>query len=78
MNWTDYEGEEKELVGGRIASALFLQILEDSIQTFMNFLKADRENHCQVITALFKLRPRGSIDPTVLNVFKKCNKKVIN
>ncbi|KNA17945.1 hypothetical protein SOVF_075130 isoform B [Spinacia oleracea] len=71
----DYEGEEKELVGGRIASALFLQILEDSIQTFMNFLKADRENHCQVITALFKLRPRGSIDPTVLNVFKKCNKK---
>ncbi|XP_021734936.1 uncharacterized protein LOC110740236 isoform X2 [Chenopodium quinoa] len=71
----DYEGEEKELSGGRIASTLFLEILEDSIQTFMNFLKADRESHCQVITSFFKIRPRGSIDPTVLKVFKKCNKK---
>ncbi|XP_021739095.1 uncharacterized protein LOC110705517 isoform X2 [Chenopodium quinoa] len=71
----DYEGDEKELNGGRIASTLFLEILEDSIQTFMNFLKADRENHCQVITSFFKVRPRGSIDPTVLKVFKKCNKK---
>lgn len=71
----DYEGEEKEVTGGRIASALFLQILDDAIQTFMNFLKADRERPCQVITSLFKKSSKGSIDPTVLNVFKKCNKK---
>ncbi|KMT11162.1 hypothetical protein BVRB_5g110920 [Beta vulgaris subsp. vulgaris] len=71
----DYEGEEKE-VSGRIASEMFLKILEDAIQTFMNFLKADRESHCQVITALlFKARPRGSTDPTVINVVKKHNKK---
>ncbi|CAO2818099.1 unnamed protein product [Amaranthus hypochondriacus] len=73
--YLDYEGEEKEVTSGRIASTMFMKILEDSIQTFMNFLKADRETHCQVISSLFKHHPKGSIDPTLLKVYKKHNKK---
>lgn len=73
----DYEEEQKEEVASlRVTSASFLTILEDAIRTFMNFLKADRESHCQVLAAMFRGRPRGTIDPTILRAVKKHNKKM--
>ncbi|KAL2935321.1 Canalicular multispecific organic anion transporter 1 [Bienertia sinuspersici] len=72
----NYEGEDNEDAKERIATESFLKLLEDGIQTFMNFLKADRESHCQIIkAALFKARPRGTIDPNIIKVVKKYNKK---
>lgn len=73
----DYEEEQKEEEASlRITSASFLTILEDAIRTFMNFLKADRESHCQVLAAMFRRRPRGTIDPTIIQGVKKHNKKM--
>ncbi|PON94504.1 Ribosomal protein [Trema orientale] len=62
-------------LGSRISSPAFLIIMEDCIHTFMNFLKADKENPCQIITALFKRKRRGSVDPTLLHLIKKVNQK---
>lgn len=46
------------------------------MRTFMNFLKADKENHCRIIAAFFRKNRRGSADPTLLLLLKKVNKKV--
>ncbi|KAF3438568.1 hypothetical protein FNV43_RR21331 [Rhamnella rubrinervis] len=62
-------------LGGRISSAAFLMIMEDGIRTFSNFLKADKENPCQIITSFFKRKRRGAVDPTLLNLMKKVNQK---
>jgi hypothetical protein len=51
-------------------------IMEDGIRTFMNFLKADKEKPCQKISAFFRRGRRGSVDPTLLQLMKKVNKKV--
>ncbi|XP_062118128.1 uncharacterized protein LOC133831742 [Humulus lupulus] len=67
---------DDEGVGSRISSPAFLIIMEDCIHTFMNFLKADKENTCQIITSLFRRkRRRGSLDPTLLQLIKKVNQK---
>ncbi|CAH9147139.1 unnamed protein product [Cuscuta epithymum] len=72
--------EEKREEGfcSRIPSDSFLQIMEESIRTFMNFLKADKEGHyCQMIASFFKKsksRP-GSADPLLLLNLQKVNKK---
>jgi hypothetical protein len=50
--------------------------MEDGIRTFMNFLKADKEKPCQIISAFFKRKRRGSVDPTLLHLMKKVNQKV--
>lgn len=60
----------------RISSAAFLMIMEDCIQTFMNFLKADKARPCQVIAAFFKRHKRSSVDPALLTLMKKVNNKV--
>lgn len=59
----------------RISSAAFLMIMEDCIQTFMNFLKADRARPCQVLAAFFKRHKRSSVDPALLTLMKKVNNK---
>ncbi|XP_015882966.3 uncharacterized protein LOC107418785 isoform X1 [Ziziphus jujuba] len=70
------EDDQKEGgLGGRISSAAFVTIMEDCIRTFMNFLKADKENPCQVLKNLFKRKRRGSVDPTLINLMKKVNQK---
>ncbi|GMH03950.1 hypothetical protein Nepgr_005789 [Nepenthes gracilis] len=74
--YQDDEDEEKdEVLGSRITSAAFVAIMEDAIRTFMNFLKADRGGHCQILTALFWRRQRGSVDPALLHMMKKANKR---
>ncbi|XP_040996446.1 uncharacterized protein LOC121242604 [Juglans microcarpa x Juglans regia] len=61
--------------GSRISSRAFLMIMEDGIRTFMNFLKADKKKPCQIISAFFSRNRRGSVDPTLLHLIKKVNKK---
>lgn len=72
-----YEHIEEGFAGSRISSASFLKILEDGIRTFMNFLKADRENCCKVLIQSFfnKKRSSSSVDPTLISLYKKVNKK---
>lgn len=52
--------------------------MEDTIRTFMDFLKADKEKHLQIFTAFFKRRQRNSVDPTNLHLVKKANETVIS
>ncbi|CAD5180672.1 unnamed protein product [Musa acuminata subsp. malaccensis] len=63
------EGKEE-----MISSTEFLAILEDAIRTFMNFLKADTTNPCQMLKAFFKTKP-SSVDPNLLRLLKRTNKK---
>jgi hypothetical protein len=73
----DSEDDQKQdCFGSRISSDDFLIIMEDGIRTFMNFLKADKEKPCQIISAFFKRKRRGSVDPTLLHLMKKVNQKV--
>lgn len=74
---TDSEDEKKEeSFSSRISSDSFLLIMEEVIKTFMDFLKADKENKCQIIiAAFFRRKRRGSADPTLLFLLKKVNKK---
>uniref|UniRef100_A0A1D1XNH7 Laminin subunit beta-1 n=1 Tax=Anthurium amnicola TaxID=1678845 RepID=A0A1D1XNH7_9ARAE len=65
---------DKECSEWRISSAEFLRILEDVIRTFMNFLRADKENHWQMLRALVK-KKASSVDPTLLHLLRKVNEK---
>ncbi|XP_050375935.1 uncharacterized protein LOC126793448 isoform X2 [Argentina anserina] len=71
----DDDHEKEEGFGSRISSAAFLMIMEDGIRTFMEFLKADKEKPCQKLSAMFRRKRRGSVDPTLLNLMKKVNQK---
>lgn len=70
------DDQKDESLKSRISSDAFLNILEDGIRTFMNFLKGDREKPCRIIAALFKRNRKGLVDPTVLHVMKKATQKV--
>lgn len=74
----DSEDDQKDDAnfGSRISSAAFLMIMEDGIRTFMNFLKADKEKTCQILMAFFRRNRRDSVDPLLLQLMKKVNKKV--
>ncbi|CAL9206709.1 unnamed protein product [Musa hybrid cultivar] len=63
------EGKEE-----MISSTEFSAILEDAIRTFMNFLKADKENPCQILKAFIK-RKSSSVDPNLRRLLKRANKK---
>ncbi|XP_020087946.1 uncharacterized protein LOC109709956 isoform X2 [Ananas comosus] len=65
----DEEGKE-----GTVSYAEFLTILEGAIRTFMDFLKADKQNHCEKLKAFIR-KKSSSIDRTLLNLLKKTNKK---
>ncbi|GMI71537.1 hypothetical protein like AT1G73850 [Hibiscus trionum] len=74
--YRDYEEDERdEGFGPRISADTFGVIMEDGIQTFMNFLKADKEKPCQIIKKFFGKKRRGSVDPTLLQLMKKVNAK---
>ncbi|KAL4573508.1 hypothetical protein LXL04_020317 [Taraxacum kok-saghyz] len=75
--YRDSDEEKKDdYLGSRISSDSFLVIMEEAIKTFMNFLKADKENHFQIFTHLFRSKnPRTSVDPTILLLLKKVNHK---
>ncbi|KAJ0047575.1 hypothetical protein Pint_16484 [Pistacia integerrima] len=59
----------------RISSPAFIIIMEEGIRTFMNFLKADKVKACQILKSFFGRNRRGSVDPTLLQLMKKVNKK---
>ncbi|KAF7134794.1 hypothetical protein RHSIM_Rhsim08G0134400 [Rhododendron simsii] len=67
--------DKEESLGSRIPSDSFLLIMEESIRTFMNFLKADRESHYRRLAAFFRRNQRGSVDPIRLLLLKKLNKQ---
>lgn len=70
------EDKGQEDYCSRISSDSFLQIMKEAIRTFMNFLKADKENRCKILMAAFLRRKRrGSADATLLLLLKKVNKK---
>ncbi|GKV23554.1 hypothetical protein SLEP1_g33263 [Rubroshorea leprosula] len=69
------DGQKDEGFKSRISSASLLMIMEDGIRTFMNFLRADKEKPCQKIKSFFGRTRRGSVDPTLLDLMKKVNKK---
>ncbi|XP_057992646.1 uncharacterized protein LOC110648640 isoform X2 [Hevea brasiliensis] len=74
--YRDSEDDAKEDgFGSRISSAAFLMIMEEGIRTFMNFLKADKQKPCQILTSFFRRNLRGSVDPAFLQLMKKVNKK---
>ncbi|XWS37652.1 hypothetical protein CRYUN_Cryun19dG0063400 [Craigia yunnanensis] len=74
--YRDYEDDQRdEAFGSRISADSFLVIIEDGIQTFMNFLKADKEKPYQIIKAFFGRKQRGSVDPKLLQLMKKVNAK---
>ncbi|KAE8675598.1 Checkpoint serine/threonine-protein kinase BUB1, putative isoform 2 [Hibiscus syriacus] len=74
--YRDYEDDQRdEGLGSRISADSFMVIIEDGIQTFMNFLKADREKPYQIIKALFRRKRKGSVDPTLVRLMKKVNVK---
>ncbi|CAN4101724.1 unnamed protein product [Withania somnifera] len=70
------EDKGQEYYCSRISSDSFIQIMKEAIRTFMNFLKADKENRCQILMAAFLRRKRrGSADATLLLLLKKVNHK---
>ncbi|KDP20122.1 hypothetical protein JCGZ_05891 [Jatropha curcas] len=74
--YRDSEDDPKEDgFGSRISSAAFLMIMEEGIQTFMKFLKADKQKPCQILTSFFRRNRRVSVDPALLQLMKKVNKK---
>lgn len=66
---------DEECKEGTVSYAEFLTILEGAIRTFMDFLKADKQNHCEKLKAFIR-KKSSSIDRTLLNLLKKTNKKV--
>lgn len=72
----DVDEKKEEGAGSRIPSGSFLRIMEESITTFMDFLRQDKKSNCQILADLFKRNRRGSADSTLLFLLKKVNKKV--
>uniref|UniRef100_J3KW26 Uncharacterized protein n=1 Tax=Oryza brachyantha TaxID=4533 RepID=J3KW26_ORYBR len=66
----DEEDEKDDL----ISAVQFLYILEDSIRTFMAFLRADKRSHYQMFREMVKRR-RSSMDQTLVITLKRANKK---
>ncbi|KHG10866.1 1,4-Dihydroxy-2-naphthoyl-CoA synthase [Gossypium arboreum] len=74
--YRDYEDDQRdEGFGSRISADSFLVIMEDGIQTFMKFLKADKEKPYQIIKALLGRKRKGLLDPTLVRLVKKVNAK---
>ncbi|KAJ0962724.1 hypothetical protein J5N97_027846 [Dioscorea zingiberensis] len=73
----DLEGDDEMKGNGnlRISYAEFIQILEDCIETFMCFLKADKESHCEMFRALIKKKTMA-VDQNHLLLMKRTNQKV--
>ncbi|KAK4395739.1 hypothetical protein Sango_1728200 [Sesamum angolense] len=72
---SDDEKREEGLSSSRIPSTSFLLIMEESIRTFMTFLKQDKKSNYQILADLFRRNRRGSADATLLLLLKKVNKK---
>ncbi|KAH0708988.1 hypothetical protein KY284_010415 [Solanum tuberosum] len=59
----------------RISSESFHEIMKEAIRTFMNFLKADKENRYQILMAAFLRRKRRGSPHATIFLLNKQNKK---
>ncbi|KAK6773588.1 hypothetical protein RDI58_028826 [Solanum bulbocastanum] len=59
----------------RISSESFHEIMKEAIRTFMNFLKADKENRYQILMAAFLRRKRRGSHHATIFLLNKQNKK---
>ncbi|CAL4977593.1 unnamed protein product [Urochloa decumbens] len=66
----DEEDEKDDL----ISAVQFLIILEESIRTFMAFLRADKRSHYEMFREMVKRRS-SAVDQTIVITLKKANKK---
>jgi hypothetical protein len=66
------EDDEKDDL---ISAVQFLLILEESIRTFMAFLRADKRSHYEMFREMVKRRV-SAVDQTLVVTLKKANKKV--
>ena len=67
----DEEDENDDL----ISAVQFLLILEESIRTFMTFLRADKRSHYEMFREMVKRRSSGVVQTLVITL-KKANKRV--
>ena len=67
----DEEDEKDDL----ISAVQFLLILEESIRTFMTFLRADKRSHYEMFREMVKRRSSGVVQTLVITL-KKANKRV--
>lgn len=66
------EDDEKDDL---ISAVQFLLILEESIRTFMTFLRADKRSHYEMFREMVKRRS-SAVDQTLVITLKKANKRV--
>jgi hypothetical protein len=68
------EDDEKDDL---ISAVQFLLILEESIRTFMAFLRADKRSRYEMFREMVKKRrASAAVDQTLVVTLKKANKKV--
>jgi hypothetical protein len=67
--------EEEDEKDDLISAVQFLHILEESIRTFMAFLRADKRSHYQMFREMVRRRASAA-DQTIIIALKKANKTV--
>lgn len=68
---TEEEDEKDDL----ISAVQFLHILEESIRTFMTFLRADKWSHYQMFREMVRRRTSAG-DQSIVITLKRTNKTV--
>jgi hypothetical protein len=68
---TEEEDEKDDL----ISAVQFLHILEESIRTFMAFLRADKRSHYQMLREIVRRRTSAG-DQLIVITLKRTNKAV--
>ncbi|GFQ07692.1 hypothetical protein PHJA_002913300 [Phtheirospermum japonicum] len=72
----DDDRREDGKISSRIPSTSFIRIMEESMRTFMNFLKQDKQSKYRILADLFRRSNRSrSADATLIALLKKVNKK---
>ncbi|KAL6627511.1 hypothetical protein ACP70R_031237 [Stipagrostis hirtigluma subsp. patula] len=66
--------EEDDEKDDLISAVQFLMILEESIRTFMTFLRADKRSHYEMFKEMVKRRS-SAVDQSLVITLKKANKK---
>ena len=72
----DYvNAEEEDEKDDLISAVQFLHILEESIRTFMTFLRADKRSHYQMFREMVRRRASAA-DQSIVITLKKVNQSV--
>lgn len=71
------DAEEEDEKDDLISAAQFLHILEESIRTFMAFLRADKRSHYQMFRDMVRRRRTNATDQAlIIDALKKSNSRV--